>query len=319
MYVGWTVVMVMTLGCLLGRGVRESPIKWTGVVLFLLGLGSFDPHAPWPLLHRYIPIFKSQHVPSRWLYPALLLVLAVTAAVLERILRRSGPVRGWLEIAMVAAVAWIAFHIAKVAREPMTRAFTNHMPAIADSTGPFRTEIHMPPELETNYSPDWAPPSLPAEMANIGTIDCGTFGGFHNVYRDHNGHAPGLGAHGRGDPAYQGEAYVPDGVGHATIASFTPNEISVRVTGAQAGEHVVLNQNWDAGWSADGMPALNWADTAAAQLHGRDSTVVFRYSPRFWYLGLALCLSTLVGIGAAYWVVRKMRAASRRTAKPRPS
>jgi hypothetical protein len=299
------VVVIVAIGCLWGRGLRESPLKWVGLIALLLGFGSFDPYAPWPLL-RHLPVFKSQHVPSRWMYPALLLLLIVTASVLERVLRRAGPVRAWLEIAMVPAVAWIAYDIAIVARQPMSHTFANQMPAVTESTGPFRTEVHIPPEM--NYAPDWAPPSLPAEMANIGTIDCGTFPMFHNYVRDRNGRAPGLGAHGRGDPAYKGEAFIADGVGQATISSFAPNAIEVQVTGAQPGEHVVLNQNWDAGWTADGVPAMNWSDTVATQLHAPTAKIMFRYRPRSFVAGLVCALATLAGIIFASRFTRRSEA-----------
>jgi hypothetical protein len=304
MYIGWAVFGLVTLGCIVGRGLRESPLKWTGLAALVLGLGSFDPHAPWPLLH-HLPVFKSQHVPSRWMYPALLLLSTVTASVLERALRRAGRARGWIEVAMVPAVGWIAYDVAAAARLPMTHTFANQMPAVAEATWPFRTEITIPREMD--YAPDYAPPSLPAEMANIGTIACGTFPGLNVYVRDQNGRVSGLGARGRGDPLYRGEAYVPDGVGQAEIVSFSPNAIAVRVTGAQAGEHVVLNQNWDAGWRADGEPAMNWADTIAGQLHAADSTVVFRYRPRLWYPGLAACMATLGGIGFVYAARRRRR------------
>jgi hypothetical protein len=305
-YVGWAVALAMIAGGLWGRGVRESPLKWTGCALLLLGLGSFNPHAPWPLLH-HLPIFKSQHVPSRWLYPGLLVLLVVSAAVVERILRRTGPLRGWLEIAMVGANAWIAYDIAGVAREPMTHAFSNQLPAIAESLGPFRMETHLPPELAVGYARDWAPPALPAEIANIGTVDCGVFSGFHNYYRDTNGRTAGLGAHGRGDPAYRGEAFIAEGVGEATITSFTPNRVVVQVSGATPGEHVVLNQNWDAGWRANGSPAQNWVDTIGAEIHGPQATIVFRYRPRFWYTGLAMFGATVAAIGCAAWYKRRLR------------
>jgi hypothetical protein len=304
MYVGWAVVLLLAMGCLLGRGTRESPLKWTGVVALLLGFGSFDPHAPWTVLHRF-PVFQSQHVPSRWQYPGLLLLLVVTAAGVERILRRSGAARGWLEVAILAAAAWIAYDIGKVAQPPMTHTFASPMPVVVESTGPFRTEIHIPPELA--YSAGWEPPSLPAEMANIGTIDCGTSPALHNFIRDQNGRTPGLGAHGRGDPAYKGETFIPEGVGAATIVSWTPNAMTVHVTGARDGEHVVLNQNWDAGWRANGAPAMNWEDTVAAPLHGPEATVVFRYRPRSWNAALAMFAMTVGGIGYAHRWARKRR------------
>jgi hypothetical protein len=239
------------------------------------------------------------------MYPSLLMLVTVTASVFERWLRRSGRARPWLEVAMLPALAYIAYDVGSVARQPMMHTFANHMPAVAESMGPFHTEITLPPEY--NYAPDYAPPSLPAEMANIGTIACGTFPGLNVYVRDQDGRVSGLGARGKSDPLYRGEAYVPDGVGHAEISSFSPNAIAVRVTGAQAGEHVVLNQNWDAGWKADGQPVMNWADTIATQLHASDSTVVFRYRPRLWYPGLALCAATLGAIGFAYRTRRRQR------------
>jgi len=302
MYVGWAVVIIAIIGAVWGRGLRESPLKWAGLIALLLGFGSFDPHAPWALLHR-LPIFESQHVPSRWLYPALLFIMVVAASVLERVLRRSGSARGWLESALVPVVAWIAYDIAIVARQPMTHTFANRLPAVIEATGPFHTELHTPAEM--NYAPDWAPPSLPAEMANIGTIDCGTFPAFHNYVRDRNGRAPGLGARGKGDPAYRGEAYIADGVGQATIASFTPNAITVDVMGAQAGEHVVLNQNWDGGWSADGERAMNWSDTVAAPLHSPNATVIFRYRPRSFIPGVLVCLLTVTALAFAFRSARR--------------
>jgi hypothetical protein len=307
MYVGWAVVAVLTLGTLFGRGIRESPFKWAALVALMLAFGSFDPYAPWPLL-RHFPVFKSQHVPSRWMYPALLMLLAITAGVVERILRRSGPARGWIEVLLVPCVAWVAYDIATVARQPATHMFATKMPAITDSLGPFHTEVHLPSELA--YSSDYAPPSLPAEMANIGTIDCGTFPGLNVYVRDQTGRLSGLGAHGRGDPSYKGEAYIADGVGQAAIESFTPNEIVVSVTGAQAGEHVLLNQNWDAGWSANGTPASNWSDVAAAQIHGPTARVVFRYRPHTLYAGIGALFATLAALAFAWRSNRRAIAAS---------
>jgi hypothetical protein len=304
MYVGWPVVLALLAGSLFGRGVRDSPLKWAGLGAMLLGFGAFDPHAPWALLHRF-PVFSSQHCPGRWLYPALLVLLVVTAGVLERILRRAGGQRSWLEIAAVGSVAWLAYDTGSVARLPMTHAFTYAMPAVVESMGPFRTEIHAPPEL--SYSAGWEPPSLPAEMANVGTIDCGTSPVLHNYARDRNGHVPGLGAHGRGDPAYRGEVFIPERVGTAAIVSWTPNMMTVQVTGAQAGEHVVLNQNWDAGWTANGSAAMNWEDSLGAPIHSTEATIVFRYHPRFWYGALVIWIMTLAAIAYAYWLIAKAR------------
>jgi hypothetical protein len=301
MYVGWTVVVCMLLGLVLGRGTRETPLKWTGLLLLSVGFGSFDPHAPWPLL-RHLPVFQSQHVPSRWMYPALLALLVVTAAAFERVLRRTGPLRGWIELLLVAGVAGVAYDVAQVARQPVQHMFATPMPAVPESTGPFHTEQHMPAALM--YQSEWSPPSLPAEMANIGTIDCGTYPAFHNYYRDQKGNIPGLGAKGLGDPDYKGEVFMADGAGTAAVTSWTPNEVTVQVHGAGPGTRLVLNQNWDPGWSARGAQVAEWHDTVSAVLRGADATVVFRYRPSTLWPGVVLFLGTCTGLAA---LARRMR------------
>ena len=179
------------------------------------------------------------------------------------------------------------------------------MPDVKDMAGPFHTEQHLPGPL--NYQYEWAPPSLPAVLANIGTIDCGTFPAFHNYFRDHNGNVPGLGAHGEGDPKYKGEAYIAEGAGRAELATFTPNQMTVVVHEAQVGEHVVLNQNYDPGWSANGTRATEWSETIAARIDAPEQTFVFRYRPLMWWPGLVLFVATAGGI---VWTALR----SRRTA-----
>ncbi|HEX3343434.1 MAG TPA: hypothetical protein VHS09_02625 [Polyangiaceae bacterium] len=307
MYVGWPVVVALVLGVVAGRGTRESALKWAGLVCLSLGFGAFDPHAPWPLLHD-LPVFQSQHVPSRWMYPALLLLLAVTASAAERLLRRAAWARGALELLLVAAVSYVAYDVGQIAHQPTRHMFTAKMPAVAESTGPFHVEPHLPRELV--YEAEWAPSSLTAEMANVGTIDCGTFPAFHNYFRDQQGHVPGLGAHGVGDKDYRGEAFIPEGVGTATVTRWSPNEVAVEVHGAQPGEHVVLNQNYDPGWSARGHEVDDWLDTVRADLHEPDATVVFRYRPPTFLPGVLVFVVTLGGIGWAYRRARRARAAA---------
>ena len=203
----------------------------------------------------------------------------------------------------MGAVAYVAYDIAVVARQPTRHMFTTKMPAVPESTGPFHIEQHLPRELA--YESEWAPSSLTAEMANIGTIDCGTFPAFHNYFRHQEGHVPGLGAHGVGDKGYRGEAFIPEGAGTATVTSWTPNAVTVEVHGAQAGEHLVLNQNYDPGWSASGRKLENWKDTLSAGLDAADATVVFRYRPPTFWPGVSLLLVTMGWIGWAYRRARR--------------
>jgi len=303
MYVGWAVVVAVLVGAVLARGPRESALRWAGLLCFTLGLGAFHPDAPWPLLH-HVPVFKSQHVPSRWMYPAILMLAVVSVAVLERALRRAAWARPWLEFALLGSVAWVAYDVAHIARQPITHMFSTAMPVVPASTVPFRTEVHIPPSLA--YQSEWVAPELTAVLGDLGTTDCGTYPAFHNYFRDHLGHIPGLGAHGVGDKDYKGEAYVAEGTGTAELVRFTPNEMTVAVHGAIVGEHVVLNQNWDPGWSAKGARTEELADQVSARITSPEQTFVFRYRPLAWWPGLAIFVGTLGGI---VWVWRRQRRA----------
>jgi hypothetical protein len=294
MYVGVAALAVMVAGAITARGVRDRAMRIVAAILLVLGLGRFHDYSPWALLHQ-MPVFSSQHVPSRWLYPSALLFCCVAAAAAERLLRRFERARWALEILFTLGVAWVAYDVGWVARQPILQSFQQPPPTTPESTGEFVDEDHLPVAL--NYdSGAWSATSLTAEMANIGTIDCSTFPGLNSYIRGADGRTPGLGAYGKGTPHYKGEAYVAEGRGKATLVSFTPNVMDVLVEGATPGDHVVLNQNWDAGWRADGSPALNWADAVAAPITSPTQTVRFRFVPKTLWWGIASFVLTVAGL-----------------------
>jgi len=306
MYIGIYPLAVVTLALFFARGERVSALKWAALVAAVLAFGSFDAKAPWSLLHL-VSLFRSQHVPSRWLYPAMLLLGGVAAWMIENAMTRSGRFRVWLELAAMVAAAAVAYDVASVSRVSLEHAFEREPPRAQESLGPFRTELHPPPEIGYPTGGDWAPNTLPNVIANIGTIDCGSFFQFHNWYRDHNNHTPGLGAKGIGQPGYQGEAYVAEKRGQATIVRWSPNAVTVKVSQARPGDHLILNQNWDPGWSANGRPSLNWADLPAAVLKGESETVVFRYVPPTLWPGLLIFATAVGAIAWAGWAAQRLR------------
>jgi L-ascorbate metabolism protein UlaG (beta-lactamase superfamily) len=76
--------------------------------------------------------------------------------------------------------------------------------------------------------------------------------------------------------------------------------VTVTVRGARAGDHLVLNQNFDSGWSVDRVPAVSVGDAVAAVLTGDVETVRFRYRPRTWALSLVLFAATALSIATAF-------------------
>lgn len=303
LYLGWPLLLAVVAGVVASRGSRERALKWAGLAMIVFVIGGFHALAPWRLLHL-LPVFKSEHVPSRWLYPAVLVLGCAAASGAERLLGRAGPRRAFLEALLGAGALACAVDMGLVAREPLAQSFVDPAPTIADAPSPFHVVHRLPPRADyrTNL---WDVATLPGVMQNVGTMECVTFAGYHETLRDMFGRMPGLGAWGEDDPDYRGEAYVAEGEGSASIASWTPNEVVVTVRGAHAGDHLVLNQNWDGGWSADGTPAIAYRDAVATILgpaRAGDGTwsVRFRYRPRTFDLGIALLLATAAGLALVF-------------------
>ncbi len=308
MYIGWAAFLALLAGVALARGRRESALKAVGLVCVVIGFGAFHDYAPWTLLHKG-PIFESQHVPSRWLYPASLLLALVFAALVERGLRRAGGARPFLEAALLACAAAIALDVATVARLPMSQMFHSHMPKNAPEYASFHTEAHVTGEYQYDGI-SYGQATLPSEIANVGQVECMIFPGLNIWMKDEHGHIKGLGAKGRGDPAYRGEAFTASGKGKARLEKFTPNKMIVHVDDASPGDLVVLNQNWDPGWRANGVKTTAYHDVVAAVIDQPNQTFVFRYTPDLFWPGVAVFVVTCAGLGAAYARRRRARLAA---------
>ena len=301
MYIGWTALILLVLGVVGARGGRERGLKWLLALLLLLGFGSFHALAPWRLLHDYVPIFKSQHVPSRWQYPAVLIAALLAASFGERLLRRYGAGRRWLELVLLLPLFAIGADIASEARGPLRGAFWMELGHVPELGKPFHQLARAPRELRYRRD-DWAPPGAPAMLAGVGVIECVTFPGLNVYAKNADGVIVGLGAKGRGQPGYRGEVFTASGTGRATLRRFTPNLIEVELAGGRPGDLLILNQNYDAGWSAGGQRALEHQDLVATTVARPNELVVFRYRPRTWFASLALFAVTLGGL---FWAWRR--------------
>ena len=322
MYLGWAAVVAIGVGVVAGRGVRVTALKAIGLVLLAFGLGNFSPYAPWSLAH-HLPVFSSQDVPYRWLYPAALLLACAAVAAFEQGMVRVGRARALLEVVALLGVAWIARDIGTVARFPLEDHLHEGPPRNPESTGPFHTETTLPKELEYQNT-EWAPTALSAEIANVGVIECNTFhglnnfGGLSSVVPGYDGRPTGLGARGVGDPEYHGEAYLADGVGTATISRWSPNAVEVRVDGATPGQELVVNQNWDPGWSVNGVRALDHRDTVAARITTSSQTFEFHYLPPMWWAGWTLFAATVAALVYVRRVSRRRGLSERAPGSSRP-
>jgi hypothetical protein len=277
-YVGTGGLVLLFIAIVFAHGKRENALKILGFLCLFLGFGAFNPGAPWALLHE-LPVFASQHVPSRFHYPMLLMLSVAFVATVARVVDRALVQRPWLDLALLVIVGVFAFDLVRVSRVPFAQAFWMQAPAA----------IHRAEQFEHRTQPkvqyvrrDWAPPMLLSMMANTGVIEC------YGI--DPNFRPAALAAD---DPRYRGEAYVAEGEGRAKVVEWTPNRARVRVDGARSGALVVYNMNYDRNWWADGQRALEHEGLVAARLKPGAAEVRFRYFPGTLAWSVPLAFLTL--------------------------
>lgn len=307
MYVGAPALVGLVAGVAFARGKRAGWLKAIGLLFVALGFGAFHPLAPWTLLHAHAPLFSSQHVPSRFLYPASLVLGLVAAISLDQWLRRRTTLSPWLEPLAAAIIVAIGVDVALIAQKPMKNAMWMEMP----DQLPHGTAFSQVDNPVYQYKRrDWAGPMYLAMIANQGVLNCYGTPPFEK------------GALSRKDKRWRGEAYVdPPGdeatpAAKAEVTRWTPNEVELRVTGAGSGAHVVYNMNHDVGFTARvapvgaaaiAGPAESDAGRLAARVPEGDSVVTFTYAPPRMTLGLVLAALTIAAMGGA-GLARRRRA-----------
>jgi hypothetical protein len=291
LYVGSTGAAVLLLSLVVMPSGRALVLKVVGLLFFLLGLGAFHPRAPWVLLHE-LPVFASQHVPSRFLYPAVLLLavafVAWTARWFDPIVAR----KPWVDVVALLPVAVLTLDLADVGRSSLAAAFTVAMRPIEAPLGAFHHEQH-PPLGHVSPTGGFVISQLYGMFTNVGSVSC------HGV--------PEIGARGaipKSSPEYRGEVYLVDGIGNAQLLRWSPNEAVVQIQGASPGAKLVYNMNYDPSWNADGVRALETHHAVSAALHPGDSRVRFHYFPRGLPYGLSLFALTCAGV-ALWWHKRR--------------
>jgi hypothetical protein len=279
MYVSLPGACLVLVGLALVRDKRLAALAAAGLVLLVLGFGAFSPAAPWTLVHAHIPFLRSQHVPTRFLYPAALLLAVAACAALGRWLQGRPRLDA---VAAVCAMA-LAFDVAWVARGALAPAMRLHVPP-----GERDAVFHFEEKATEGYDYTYLKGSYVAMLRNRGVIDCYGLPDF----------GP-RGARSTTDPRYRGEAYVDDPDDLATgatarVTDWSPNHAEVHLEGAAAGSFVVYNMNYAPGWESDVGPVVPREDKVAVRLSVPSATVTFRYRPPNGLAGLLLG-----GIGVA--------------------
>jgi hypothetical protein len=284
-YVGVGGLAVLFIAVVAGSDYRALGYKLLGVLCLFLGFGAFHPYAPWTLLHR-LPVFASQHVPSRYHYPMLLMlgvafVIAANAVLAPRLSKKP-----WLDLALLVPVALFAWDMTRFSRTPFTQAFWLTAPSEIPRAAEFEQHVH---PIVQYVRRDWAQPMLLAMLANTGVLRC-------------------YGIDPRFVPSaipvesseYRGLAFL-EGAGQARVTDFTPNRAVVDVSGARPGELLFYDMNYDASWRAGGQPALEERGLVATRLTAGTERVEFHYFPRTLRWSLPLGLLTLFTLAGCFW------------------
>lgn len=267
------------------------PLYAAGGVLAWIMLGSEVTPDLWALL-RSLPMYDQMQAPSRIL-ATLVFVAAVAAGWgMDELQRRITASRmgawrtavPWVVCALLYGELAIMGHslFAQVFRVPPIR-----LQAFSDFA-----QRPAPPESKSLVPDPMKSVLYPRLLANWGALD-----GYENLSI----------ATGRvlttGDPGYRGEVYLSEGAGRADVESWTMAHVQVRVR-ADGPAVVVMNQNYDTGWSAARRASGGVATTEAAvrtqdgligaKVERGESVVEFRYWPRGLTAGIWLSVGTLL-------------------------
>ncbi len=284
-YVGTGGVLVLFIGVVGASGSRGLAYKLLGLLCLFLGFGAFGPYAPWALLHR-LPVFASQHVPSRFHYPMLLMLGAAFVLAMNQILAPVLAKKPWLDLALFLPVALMAWDMTRFSRTPFEQAFWMRAPETIPRVAQFEQRLN--PSVQYIVR-DWAQPMLLAMFANTGVLRC------YGV--DPTFVSPVVPV---SSSDYRGLAFV-EGDGNARVTEWTPNHAVVEVTGAHPGELLFYDMNYDTSWRAGGEPALDVRGLVATRLGSGNERVEFRYFPRTLWWSLPLALLSALGVGSSFW------------------
>jgi hypothetical protein len=304
-YVGVAGALALMAALVFGWSARLVALKVAALVCVILSLGQ----AIWSAVHQ-LPMFSSQHLPARILFLAILLLALVLAAGLEAPWIRFARRHRWAEGTALAVVCLYGLDLASVARQATVAPFRLTVPPVPPvaPSADFRQEkfqhAHygkptVAPALRDRY--EWPSKIIyPYMLANTGMVTC------YGIPPEAKSSVVGS-----EQPGYRGLVFLADGVGRAEMTRWTPNSVTVRISGARPGDVVVYDMNFDPGWHVDGAPADNWRGLVGAKVLGGDQIVEIHYRPRGLTAGLVLFGVTAIAVALA--MARSRRGLSLKT------
>jgi hypothetical protein len=233
-YIGLGSVLALAAG-LIWALVRRSPAHhWFGVslvlttmVLFLLSLGEFSPYSP-AVLSRYLPLFSSFRIPSRYTIPFLQFAALALAWAFHSIVSRHGFAT-WARAAVAIACLGASAHLMVINQWNFKNVF---------SEPPFDTTFRWmagPREIATDQLTNAYIPGSPMLRALVENR------AFYHCYES-------LQLLRAADPDQP--MLLVDGPARLTDIDFSPNKLEFNVFGGPEPARLLMNQNWGPGWTS---------------------------------------------------------------------
>lgn len=279
-YIGGLAAAAIIGGLLVAWVVPGTRERWLGVslsvaalMLFLLSAGEFSPVAP-ASLARFVPLFSSFRIPSR--YTLAFVLLGTTAA-------------GW---AWRASVGGIGSRAAQVFVGAVALAGVLD---VATQSRPQFAGVFSYPPLERTFRPGGGPTTppimdtaanayLPGSPMVQGLVGDRDFWGCYENLQLIRTASP--------DAAF----LSADGAARLTDVRFTPNRVEFSLISGRDTTAVRMNQNAADGWTSSAGP-ITPAPGSGMQARtspGLAGRFVFRFVPPGLYAGAAIALGAVV-------------------------
>ncbi len=257
--------------------------NWKLIVLaaiFLtLSLGSFAPIGLWSIMQK-LPLFGSLHGPSR------LLIMFVFCAALLAAKAASDIKLPKKSVVLLALLVIVAADLVMVSRPILSNTFIIEPLEQEKNTYLYTDYIHVYTGAQYNAQYIYM-------LYNFDTVNC------YERLHPKTSVAPQFidseMESGKQYSGFIGNAYIDETNQSLNLSYFSPNRMSVDVSGV-AGQTVVLSQNYLPGWKAEGKEVFPQEGNIAAVAAGTEK-INFYYRPASFMIGTVMSLLGLVAAG----------------------
>lgn len=299
-YLGPLAIVLLAAALRLWRGVW--PWMVVAAISLVTAAGNFAAFAPWTLMHG-LPVLSNMRTPTRFLIPFLFAATVIASMSLHAFLSRM----------RVSSINTKENDPSMRGRRlPLRLAYVVIAVSLGDSFLVARHSITGTFQAEPRLLGHKLPAIVTVEQGELpGGLPSAMLANYSVVSGDEVIPFPARAAV-RGGPGYRGETYFVNETdqdaetsSRVDLVDWSPCTARVRVEADGPGL-VVLNRNFDQGWTTDApYQAISHRGLIAARLQPGRHEVRFVYRPAIVKLGAALSLAT--GIGVAVFLGWRFR------------